>query len=133
MVLLDGETNTPQTRDKFYFYFFPISIDHVYRINAIMLQEAYETSVIAFKTTCGARRALEFYLGMSCERGFKTISDAVDDPRLAYLKMLQQVDTNSKYRDPAMDGPEDVIANGETLPLVIIHYPSRPAPNTRAQ
>jgi hypothetical protein len=33
---------------------------------------------------------------------------------------------NSKYGDPAMDGPEDVIANCETLPLVIIHYPSRP-------
>jgi hypothetical protein len=40
--------------------------------------------------------------------------------------------TNSKYGDPAMDGPEDVIANGETLPLVI-HYPSRPTPNTGAQ
>jgi hypothetical protein len=55
-----------------------------------MLQEAYKTSVIAFKTACGARRALEFYLGMSCERGFKTISNAADDPQLAYLKMLQQ-------------------------------------------
>ncbi len=40
---------------------------------------------------------------------------------------------NSKYGDPIMDGPEDVIANGKTLPLVIIHYPSRPIPNTRVQ
>jgi hypothetical protein len=37
--------------------------------------------------------------------------------------------TNSKYKDPAIDKPKDVIANSETLPLVI-HYPSRPTPNT---
>jgi hypothetical protein len=46
--------------------------------------------VIVFKTVYRARSALEFYLGMSCKRGFKTISDAADDPQLAYLKMLQQ-------------------------------------------
>jgi hypothetical protein len=28
---------------------------------------------------------------MSCKRGFKTVGDVVDDPRLAYLKILQQV------------------------------------------
>jgi hypothetical protein len=41
--------------------------------------------------------------------------------------------TNSKYRDPTIDGLEDIIANSETLPLVIIHYPSRPTPNTQVQ
>ncbi len=37
---------------------------------------------------------------------------------------------NSKYGDPVIDGLEDVIANGKTLLLVIIHYPSRSTPNT---
>jgi hypothetical protein len=55
-----------------------------------MLQEVYKTSVIAFKTVCKACQALEFYLGMSCKRRFKTINDAADNLQLVYLKMLQQ-------------------------------------------
>src|SRR3954452_14633081 len=35
---------------------------------------------------------------------------------------------DSKYGDPVMDGPEDVIANGETLPLVSIYCHIRPTP-----
>ena len=56
-----------------------------------MLEESYTISTIVFKSHLGARRALEYYLGMPCEHNFKTVSDTPDDLRLAFLKKLEQV------------------------------------------
>ncbi|KAH0538534.1 hypothetical protein FGG08_004867 [Glutinoglossum americanum] len=89
-VLLSGETDTPQSNHKFCFRFFPVSTEHVNRINTIMLEESHSISMLVFKSTCGARRALESYLGMPCYRSLKAVSGNADDPRLVCLKKLEQ-------------------------------------------
>jgi hypothetical protein len=90
-IRIEGEDWTPRAYHKFCFRFFPISTSHVNKINCIMLEESYAISTIVFKSHLGARRALEYYLGMSCEHNFKTVSDAPDDLRFAFLKKLEQV------------------------------------------
>ena len=54
-----------------------------------MLEESYAISTIVFNSHSGARKALDHYLSMPCERSIKTVSNAPDDPRLALLKKLE--------------------------------------------
>ncbi|KAI9767499.1 MAG: hypothetical protein M1839_004487 [Geoglossum umbratile] len=90
LVTLDGKPHIPKCGDKFNFRFFPISSDHIGIINGVMLEESREISTIIFNSPRGARRALEFYLPMSCNGGFKGVTGAPDDPRLVCLKKLEQ-------------------------------------------
>jgi hypothetical protein len=89
VIPLDGEDGTPRAYHKFCFRFFPISAYHVNKINCVMLEESYAISTIVFNSHSGARKALDHYLSMPCERSFKTVSNAPDDPRLALLKKLE--------------------------------------------
>jgi len=92
--LLDGEDGSPRSYHKFCFRFFPISTEHVNKINCIMLEQSYNTSKIVFNSRPGVLKTLEYYLSMPC-RGykpfsFKIVGDAPNDPRLVCLKKLEQ-------------------------------------------
>lgn len=91
VTLLDGEDGSPRSYHKFCFRFFPISTEHVNKINCIMLEQSYNISKIVFGSQLGARKTLEYYLSMPCEHNnFKTYLDVPNDPRLVCLKKLEQ-------------------------------------------
>lgn len=94
IALLDGEDGSYRSYHKFCFRFFPISAEHVNKINCIMLEQSYTTSKIIFKSKLGVRKILEYYLSMPCKHNrvysFKTVKDEPDDPRLVCLKKLEQ-------------------------------------------
>jgi hypothetical protein len=104
VVLLDGENGSPSSHHKFCFRFFPISTEHVNKINCIMLEQSDSVSTIVFKSRLGTRKALEYYLSMPCDAGFKMVGDAPNDPKLVCLKKLEQAvkqlgsDTTAVYR-----------------------------------
>lgn len=78
--------------DKFYFRVFPISTDHVDRINMILLDEAWPTSLILFKTKRSARNALGHYLSLdphSPSQGLKLIFPGTDSLRETYFRNLE--------------------------------------------
>jgi hypothetical protein len=92
LVLQNGEDGSPRPYHKFCFRFFQISTEHVNKINCVMLEEAYFSSKIVFKSQLGARKTLEYYLTMPCEgvNGFKLLLDGPNDSKLLYLKKLEQ-------------------------------------------
>lgn len=95
ITLLDGEDGSFRSYHKFCFRFFPISAEHVNKINGMMLEESYNTSKIVFKSKLGLRKTLEYYLSTPCKRNksysFKIVGDAPNDPKLVCLKKLEQL------------------------------------------
>ncbi|KIW69880.1 hypothetical protein PV04_02199 [Phialophora macrospora] len=95
--LLDGEDGSRRSHHKFCFRFFPVSTEHVNKINCVMLEQSCHISTIVFNSGVGARNALEYYLGMPCESSkphcFKICFDVDNDPRLVCLKKLEQAAT----------------------------------------
>ena len=69
VVLLDGEDGTPRADHKYYFRFFPLETDHVYKINTIMLEESTMISKIVFKSYSRARKTFEHYLSLPLRAG----------------------------------------------------------------
>jgi hypothetical protein len=102
-VLLDGENGSPRSDHKFCFRFFPISTKHVNKINGIMLEHSDNSATVVFKSRLATRKTLDYYLSMPCG-GFKMVGNAPNDPKLAYLKKLEQAvkqlgsDTTAVYR-----------------------------------
>jgi hypothetical protein len=77
--------------DRFYFCIFPISSDHVDKINMILLDEAWPTSLILFKSKRSARSALKHYLSLdplSPSHGLKLIIPGTDRLRVTYFQNL---------------------------------------------
>lgn len=78
--------------DEFYFRIFHISTDHVDKINMILLDEAWSTSLILFKTKRSARHALEHYLSLdplSPSHALKLIFPGTETPRKTYFRKLE--------------------------------------------
>jgi hypothetical protein len=48
--------------NKFFFYIFPLLTDHIHKINTILLDKAWLTSLILFKNKHSTRNTLEYYL-----------------------------------------------------------------------
>ncbi|KUJ19189.1 uncharacterized protein LY89DRAFT_479643 [Mollisia scopiformis] len=91
---ITGQEPVFSPNDIFYFRFFPLSSDHIGKINTVFFEEAYSTSIIAFKSKTGLLRALEFYLAFEDEdrlRNFKQVGPADDDFRRLYLRKLENV------------------------------------------
>jgi hypothetical protein len=115
--LLDGEDGSTRSNHKFCFRFFPISTEHVNKMNCVMLEESCKISTIVFKSQLAARKTLEYYLSMPSERGktrnFKVVGAGPDDPRLACLKKLEQAakqlgsDTTAVYQLQMSEVTED--------------------------
>jgi hypothetical protein len=114
-VSLTGKEHVHSQKDVFYFRFFPLSVEHVAKINTIFLEEAYPTGIIAFNNKSSVRRAVEYYLGFDDEdggkdNGFKLTSGRDDDPRLLYLKKLEQAvkllggDAKAIYKTKDLNG-----------------------------
>ncbi len=89
--LLDGRDMSRQVDDRFCFRFFPLMTKHVNKINAIMLEESHSISNVVFKSHAGLRMALEYYLTMPTDHGFKICGGMPDDPRFRLLKKLEHL------------------------------------------
>jgi hypothetical protein len=66
--------------------FFEISSEHFNKINCVLLEGAYKTFWIIFKSQLSARKALESYLTLDGSHGFKVVGKQRHDPRLTHLK-----------------------------------------------
>ncbi|MCJ1406564.1 hypothetical protein MMC19_000630 [Ptychographa xylographoides] len=89
IVTLDGGPPVRQSTDKFFFKFFPISTEFMNRINCVLLEQAYSTSMIVFNKRKSAYQAIGFYLTLDAGPGWKEVK-GVDDPMLIYLKKLEK-------------------------------------------
>ena len=103
VVLLDGENGSPRSDHKYCFRFFPISTEHVNKINCVMLEWSHTGATIVFKSPLATRKTLDYYLSMPCD-GFKMVGNAPNDPKLVCLKKLEQAakqlgsDTTAVYQ-----------------------------------
>jgi hypothetical protein len=91
MQLQDGEDGTRQSYHRFCFRFFKISAAHVDVINAVMLENADEKQIIAFKSREAFKRTLEHFVTLPAEARFKVVLDVPDHPKLKYLQNLENV------------------------------------------
>ena len=101
VVLLEGHDGLHRADDKFCFRYFPISTEHMDRINFIMLENAQNISTIVFKSQPATSRTLKEYLLTPCELNkypcFKIVGDSPDDPRLKLLRKLEKVVNDMGY------------------------------------
>ena len=135
-VLLDGEDGTKRSHHKFCFRFFPISTEHTERINCILLEESYSISTIVFKSQLAARKTLENYLSMPCEIDgrchFKIVAHTSDDPRLMFLRKLEQVAKQLGSNATAIYHVERLKDNFEVLGQMLGDaFPKEPAGSMR--
>ncbi|KAJ9616680.1 hypothetical protein H2200_000399 [Cladophialophora chaetospira] len=121
LAYLEGEDGTPRTNHKYCFRFFPISTEHVNKINCIMLEQSHSISKIAFSSLPAARKTLEHYLMVPCQpNNFKMCGFTPDDPRLIFPRKLEQAvkllgsDVSAVYRvqKANMDEEEELEASG---------------------
>ena len=95
VVLLEGEDGSLRMNHKFCFRFFPISTNHIDRMNFIMLENAQCVSTIVFKSQPAATRTLKEYLATPCELNgnpcFKIVESSPEDQRLKFLRKLEKV------------------------------------------
>lgn len=117
--LAEGADGVPKMNDKFVFIFFPLESDHAQKINMVMLDQAHDIDKLVFKSETALLKAMEFYLEYPClTRGLysmKTVSDDPDDPRLRFLKQMEDVasmlgsSTTAKYHvDPLWEDDEAI-------------------------
>jgi hypothetical protein len=91
-VVLSRVGSVLEPNDKFFFRIFPISTDHVDKINMILLDEAWPTSLILFKNKRSARKALEHYLSLdplNPSHGLKLIFPGTESLRETYFRNLE--------------------------------------------
>ena len=82
---------TQMSKDKhvFHFPFFPLSHEHVQRINMLCLEEAADTVAIVYKSPATLRTALDFYLTDKTP-GFKQVCRELPyDPNYAHMQLHQ--------------------------------------------
>jgi hypothetical protein len=89
--LLPGEDGSRRSSHRFTFPFFKIKKDLVFRINAIIIDNAHSTSMIAFRTEDSLKDSLQYYLQVPAGQGFKVILPHEKVVRLNYLKKLHSV------------------------------------------
>ena len=135
IVLLQGEDGSPRPHHKFCFRFFPISTDHVNKINGIMLEQSDSISTIVFGSRLAARKTLEYYLSLPCkDKGpsFKVVFGP-SDPKLLTLKKLEQAAqqlgsaTTAVYRmlPPTIGADDKLKALGQMLEKALPKEPSK--------
>jgi Protein of unknown function (DUF4238) len=128
-VPLDGHDGKHRLSDKFCFRFFPISTEHTNRINSILLEESYRSSTIVYKSQLATRRTLETYLILPCEMNgrccFKIVGYGPDDPKLMFLRKLEQAarilgsNATAVYRAAVLQEKHAVLGRilGDSLPV----------------
>lgn len=94
ITLFDEKNKSHRLNHKFCFRFFLISIEHVNKINNIILKKSYNNSKIVFKSKFDVRKILKYYLNIFCEQNktydFKIMMNALNQSRFVYLKKLKQ-------------------------------------------
>jgi hypothetical protein len=115
--LAKGEDGKPRAGHIFDFVFFPLSSRHAQMLNAVMLDQAHNTSMLIFKSRTALRTALEFYLGYPAQakgrHSMKTITDRKNDPMLILFRKLEYVaqslgsDVKALYHVDPLDNERD--------------------------
>lgn len=96
-----------RSSDVFFFKCFPLAAGHVDLINEIFLEQAWATKRLAFGSRAPTQQTIRTYLRDGRE-GFKIITDASDDPRARYLRILEKA--LAKLGGPAVRSVSKVIA-----------------------
>ncbi|KAL1636994.1 hypothetical protein SLS58_009520 [Diplodia intermedia] len=90
--LVDGDDGTPRADHRFDFPLFPLSSNHVQKINAVILNESHDTSAVVFADPAAARRAIDFYLADPCDVAGAYPLKIVSDPYDRVLLQLQKLE-----------------------------------------
>ncbi|EHK23320.1 uncharacterized protein TRIVIDRAFT_124796, partial [Trichoderma virens Gv29-8] len=85
---LAGYDGKHRPTDKFHFTYHPIGSEYVNIINNIFLENAYNTSLIAYRNQENIKRILESYNSAPCE-SFKIVGGDDSDSRYAYLRGIE--------------------------------------------
>ena len=130
LTLLDGEDGSKRSYHKFCFRFFKISVTHVRLINTIMLDNAKEQTSIAFRSRESFKDILEHYITLPSGRGFKTVHDDTNDPKLRYLRKLEQalrqLGSNKSLVYNTLHIPDEEQVLEEFGRQMVQHLPSEP-------
>lgn len=89
--LNQGEDGSQRGHHRFCFPFFKLSAEHVNKINAIFLENAYTCQAMAFTSHSALRIAVEHYLTLPATEGIKYVGYNVNDPSLPYLVKLENI------------------------------------------
>lgn len=89
--LLPGEDGTRRSSHRFTFPFFRINTNQVHRINCILLDNAYLTSVIVFTSRLSLKKSLEYYLQLPAKHGHEVVQQRHNDVKLLYLEKLELI------------------------------------------
>lgn len=89
--LIEGEDGSRRNYHRFCFPFFKLNTEHVNKINAIFLENAYTCQSVAFTSQSALRIAIEYYLTLPADQGFKLVTRQVNDLHLSYLLKLEKV------------------------------------------
>ncbi|KAF8537001.1 hypothetical protein BDD12DRAFT_848587 [Trichophaea hybrida] len=99
-------TKIRRENHKFYFRFFGVDTSHVQKINIVMIEEAFNTSIMLYKEPEGFKRALEAYL-LTDLPGFKRLADISNHGSLNYNPNSEEI-TIKKERVAYIKGLEKI-------------------------
>ena len=107
-----AEHSLPPSQHKFLFRFFPIEAKHITTINYIMLNEAFRSSTIVFKSKAATRLTIEGYLLLAeADLKLMIIKGVPGDQRRRYLANLvdiaQQLGGSVRIKNPVISIPRD--------------------------
>lgn len=108
--LLEGENGITRSRThRFLFNFYPIPKEHVFKVNALLLDNAYTSTSVIFNNRESLAESLEWYLTAPCSIGKNLVDNA--DLRLACLKKLAAVSKSlGSTKEPVWKTSEPPIA-----------------------
>ncbi|KAF8245412.1 hypothetical protein K440DRAFT_646339 [Wilcoxina mikolae CBS 423.85] len=92
---------------KFYFRFFGVDTSHVQKINIVMIEEAYNTSMMLYREPEGFKRALEAYL-LTDIPGFKRLANMSNLDSPDYNPNSEEEATIEKKRVAYIEGLEKI-------------------------
>jgi hypothetical protein len=89
--LFEGEDGSRRNCYQFCFPFFKLNTEHVNKINAIFLENAHTCQSVAFASHSALRIAVEYYLTLPADQGFKFVVRQGDGLDLSYLLKLEKI------------------------------------------
>ncbi|KAI1176613.1 hypothetical protein F4777DRAFT_265816 [Nemania sp. FL0916] len=82
-----GEDGSPLKSHKFCFSFFPVSTEHVNKINYILFDNTYHSTNIVFKTQGSFLKTLEWYMTIPATAGKTVVGDSAEARRKVLMDL----------------------------------------------
>ncbi|KAI1773333.1 hypothetical protein F4818DRAFT_423952 [Hypoxylon cercidicola] len=98
--LLPGEDGKPRKTDKFCFRFFPVSTEHVNKINLFLFDNAQRCNNIVFGTEDAFKRTLEWYMTTPVTYGKVVTADAPELKRKHLEKLAALMKALGSTKQP---------------------------------